>query len=204
VPDAGETPSAPLQSRPESEPPTLEPRRRNEGEDLISEIFDELHELTYLTDIAQGSDFVMAIIRAILPSEAVTIHVFDIDSSNFVVVRASPAVPDVLLLRMPDDDPLLRDVMARQGCARFDHAADDLRFESKLWTVLGVTPRQVLVGPVKHGGRYLGLIQVVNPSGGTPFHDAEANALEYLCKRFADFIASRPVVLEADTVIPPA
>lgn len=190
--------------RKRSRPRSDAPLRTRASEDLLAEVFEQVHDLHFSRDIAAGSDFVLELLRAALPSQAIVIHVFDIDSGNFVVVRSHPPVNEVLLWRTPDDDPFVRDVMARARCARYEDVSDDARFESKLWSLLGVTPAQVMMGPVKHGGRYLGMIQLVNPKGGGRFRDSEANALDYICEQFADFIAEKPVVLEADTVVPPA
>ncbi|MEO7034662.1 MAG: hypothetical protein ABI548_12205 [Polyangiaceae bacterium] len=55
-----------------------------------------------------------------------------------------------------------------------------------------------LCGPVKQGGRYLGLTELVNPVGDTPFHQSELNALDYICEQFAEFLSNKPIVLSAD------
>ena len=43
-----------------------------------------------------------------------------------------------------------------------------------------------------------------NPAGGEAFHDGEVNAVDYICEQFADFVASRPIVIDDDAVIPRA
>ena len=189
------TKSSPTKSRPGT--------RRSAGDDLIGDLFEQMHELHFMRDIASGSEFVLSVLREVLPSEAILVHVFDINSRNFVVVRAYPAVRDALLLRTSDADPVVREVMRRPTSLRFKDVAADGRFTSEIWNVLGVTPRVAMCGAVRQGGRYLGLIQLANPLGGTPFHDTEANALDYVCQQFAEFVANRPIVLEADTIFPP-
>jgi hypothetical protein len=176
--------------------------RRSAGEDLISELFEQMHELHFMRDIASGSEFVLSVLRQMLPSEAILVQVFDINSRNFVVVRAFPDVREALLLRTADSDPVVREVMRRPTSLRVADAGEDGRFGSEVWRTLGVTPRVAMCGPVRQGGRYLGLIQLANPLGGKPFHDAEANALDYVCQQFAEFVANRPIVLEVDTVMP--
>jgi GAF domain-containing protein len=171
---------------------------------LIADLFEELHELHFMRDITAGCEFLLALLRRVLPSEGIVLHVFDINSSAFVVVRTHPRQPKALLYRTADDDGLFRQVMHQSASVRFNDAGAEDSFRGGLWPVLDVQPRFALCGPVKHGGRYLGLIQLVNPLGDTPFHDSEMNALDYICQQFADFVASRPVVLEVDTVLPPA
>ena len=46
------------------------------------------------------------------------------------------------------------------------------------------------------------VVEVINPVGDEPFNKSEANALDYICEQFAAFVASRPIVLEEDTVLP--
>jgi hypothetical protein len=199
---AVETGSSPLvRSRPQ---PDLPGPRRRIGEDLIAELFERMHALFFMADIAEGSDYVLSLLSSVLPSEGIVIHVFDIDSSAFVVVRCQPHRREALLFRTPDDDPFVRHLMRQLTSVRYEDAAAEEGFRDGIWSLLAIEPRYALCGPVKHGGRYLGLIQLVNPSGGTPYHQSEANALDYICKQFADFVASKPVVLERDTVIPPA
>jgi hypothetical protein len=192
--------SSPTKSSPTK---SLPGTRRSAGDDLIGELFEQMHELHFMRDIASGSEFVLAVLRDWLPSEAILVQVFDINSRNFVVVRAHPEVRDALLHRTSDSDPVVREVMRRPTSLRVGDAAADGRFTSEIWSVLGVTPRVAMCGAVRQGGRYLGLIQLANPLGGTPFHDAEANALDYVCQQFAEFVANRPIVLEADTIFPP-
>ena len=45
------------------------------------------------------------------------------------------------------------------------------------------------------------MIELGNPLGGKPFHETEINALDYICGQFAEFVASRPVVLDADVIL---
>ncbi len=178
--------------------------KRRPGEDLIVDLFEHLHELSFMSDIAEGSDYLLGLLRTVLPSEGIVIQVFDIDSSNFVVVRAHPDKREALLHRTPDDDAFVRQLMRQGASVRYFDASAEPGLRGGVWSLLGVEPKYALCGPVRQGGRYLGLIQLVNPSGDTPFHESEANALDYICKQFADFVAQRPVVLERDTVIPPA
>ncbi len=77
-----------------------------------------MHELHFMRDIASGSEFVLSVLRQVLPSEAILVQVFDINSRNFVVVRAFPDVREALLLRTADSDPVVRrSCAAPRACA---------------------------------------------------------------------------------------
>ncbi len=54
---------------------------------------------------------------------------------------------------------------------------------------------------MRQGGRYLGLIELSNPSGDTPFHQTELNALDYIGEQFAEFLSNRPIIVAADVIL---
>lgn len=192
--------SASGKSRPSRSKPG---ERRGADEDLISELFERMHELYFASDVAEGAEFVCMVLREVLPSEAIVVSVFDLSAREFVVVRTFPEVRDALLLRSADTQPLVREAMRRPTSLRVTDAAKDGRFTGEVWDVLRVTPRVAMCGAVRRGGRDLGLIQLANPLGAEPFSEAEANALDYVCQCFAEFLENRPIVLEADTIFPP-
>ena len=193
-------------SQPKSErvsrPRLAAPGRRRAGEDLIGELFEFMHELHFQRDVATGADFVLSVLNEVLPCDGVLIHVFDINTGHFVVVRAKgPNASTVLLQRMPDQDPLVQWVMRSPRSVSINDAGSDPRFNGPRWQAVGVAPKFALCGAVQLGGRYLGLIELVNPQGDTPFHTSELNALDYICEQFADFLSKKPLVLAADVVL---
>lgn len=178
------------------------PRRRKPGEDLIGELFEAMHDLHFVSDVVSGAQFVLGIAQQMLPSSGIIVHVFDINTRHFVVVRAAgPNAAKVLLHRTSDKEPLFVEAMRRTRTLRVDDASKDGRFAAGRWQTLGVEPTSVLFGPVQQGGRYLGVIELANPDGDTPYHEGESNALDYICEQFAEFVAARPIVVDADVVI---
>ena len=194
--------SSPAASERASRPRIASESRRRAGEDLIGELFEIMHELHFARDVAEGSQFVLSVLDELLPCEGVLIHVFDINTGHFVVVRAKgPNDTAVLLQRMSDQDPLVRSVMRSSHALSVKNAASDPRFTGSRWQALGVVPRAALCGGVQLSGRYLGLIEVANPHGDVPFHQSELNALDYICEQFAAFLSKKPIVLSADVVL---
>lgn len=181
-----------------SDPSIVPPRRRAPGEDLITELFDRMGELMFMGDIPSGADYVLNVLFDLIPCEAMLVHVFDLARREFVVVRAhGPKMRNALLFRTPDTDPAVADVM-RQRSVVANGAAP---IHSGAFDRLGVHAKQILSGAARQGGRYLGLIELANPSGGAPFHEGEKHALEYVCEQFAAFVASHPLVLDEDIVL---
>jgi hypothetical protein len=176
--------------------------RRDPDEDLIGELFERLHELHFMPDLVSGATFVLRTLRDLLPCEGTLIHVFDIDRSEFAVVRAyGPNAAETLLFRTPGSDSLMSEVMRHNGAVAIADVSSDPRFANGAMSRLGVSPRSVLCGAARQGGRYLGMIELANPVGGTPFQDNEQSALEYLCAQFAELVANRPVVLDPEVVL---
>jgi GAF domain-containing protein len=176
--------------------------RRRAGEDLIGELFETMHDLHFMSGVGDGAEFMMAAVDSIVPCEGVLIHVFDINTRQFVVVRAKgPGTMQVLLHRTPDTDPFFAAVMRRPGAVAIHDVDKDPRVLGARWEALGVKPTRALCGPVRQGGRYLGLLEVVNPLGEAPFHQTEQNALDYVCEQFAQFLVNRPIVLDADVIL---
>ena len=182
--------------------PRLAVGRRRAGEDLISELFEFMHELHFMRDVAAGAEFVLSVLDEVLPCEGALIHVFDINTSHFVVVRAKgPNARAVLLQRMPDQAPFAVAVMRGSRAFSVKDATVDPLFTGPRWQAVGVAPRAALCGAVKQGGRYLGLIELVNPQGDVPFHQSELNALDYICEQFAEFLSKKPITLSGDVVL---
>ena len=207
-PPSGSFAAAP--ASPEVAPPEPKPaqrsdpviRRRRLGEDLISQLFESMHELHFMRDIVSGAEFVLGVLNDTLPCELTLIHVFDINTGQFVLVRANgPGSDKLVLYRTPGQDALFSQAMRRLHAVRVDDASTDERFSGGRWGVIGLKPRQALCGGVKQGGRYLGAIELINPGGGETFYETEANALDYICEQFAEFLTNRPIVLDAEVVL---
>ncbi len=186
-----------------SDPPTRRSdpgiaRRRAPSEDLIGDLFERMHELSFMVDLVSGADYVVRVLAELIPCEGTVIHAFDLARHEFVVIRAKgPRGRDALLHRTPDSDPRIREIMRHRSLA--SNGAAPVR--SDAFERIGIEPRAVLCGAARQGGRDLGLIELANPQGGTPFHEGEASALEYVCEQFAEFVAQRPVVLDPEVVL---
>lgn len=190
-------PSGPRASR-----PRMAAVRRRAGEDLIGELFETMHDLHFMQGVADGAEFTLAAVDSVVPCDGVLIHVFDIDAGDFVVVRAKgPGAMRVLLHRTPDSDAFFSATMRRPGSIAIHDVEKDPRVLGPRWDALGVEPKRALCGPVRQGGRYLGLLEIVNPLGDAPFHQTEQNAIDYVCEQFAQFLVNRPIVLEADVIL---
>jgi GAF domain-containing protein len=200
------TPAEPARSTTPSRPgssPGIASRKKRSSEDLIGELFEQMHQLHFMPDMVAGAEYVLGVILRVMPSEGILIHVFDINTRQFVVVRASgPNARGVLLHRTPDTFKLFRDVFRRSSAIVVADASADANFQGGRWERLGVAVKSALCGAVKQGGRYLAVIELANAAGGAPFQVSEVNALDYICGQFAEFVASKPLVIDDDAVLP--
>src|SRR5690606_37892281 len=144
-------------------------------DDLIGALFENMHDLHFMGDVIAGAEFVLSVVREILPSAFALVHVFDIDSKNFVVVRQHGADEKVLLFQTPDKDNHVRRIMRSARSTNMKGALNDEELMRGRWKAARVTPDCLLCGPVQQGGRYLGLIELGNPPGTKPFAETEAN-----------------------------
>ena len=207
--DAAEAPAAaPEEQRKDSSTAiaavkkSVPPGRRKADDDLIGELFEAMHELHFMADVVAGCEFVLEVMKQAMPAEGMLIQVFDINSRNFVVVRAQGAgYADVLMHQTPDTDQFLRQLMRSSRTKRWDIDIP-AHFSAGAWEKLKVGVKNAMLCPSLQGGRYLGIIEMANPVGGGGFHDSEANALEYICEQFAEFLSNRPIVVDAEAVMP--
>lgn len=155
-------------------------------------------DLMFMGDLPSGADYVLNVLFELIPCEGMLVHVFDLARREFVVVRAhGPSMRKALLFRTPDSDPVVVAVMRQRSVV--SNGLTPLH--SAAFERLGVQAKQVLSAAARQGGRYLGLIEIANPSGGAPFHEGEKHALEYVCEQFAEFVAARPLILDEDIVL---
>lgn len=180
------------------------PARTKASEELVSELFERMQPLYFAHDVVEGAQLVLEALSELIPCEAALIYVFDINAREFCVVRAEGKDgKSVLLERVPHDEPLFKEVL-QSGAGQFVTRSADAHqhFRAGRYRALLVdAPRVALVGAVRQGGRYLGVIELLNPHGDQEFYASEQNAVEYVCQQFAELVAQRPVVLDADVVM---
>src|SRR5262249_12889844 len=90
-------PSSPLSPAPTPGPgPTDRPssstgrasrpdRGRVKGDELITLLFEAMHDLHFLRDAIEGGDFCLSLALETIPSAAGLVHLYDIDKREFVV-----------------------------------------------------------------------------------------------------------------------
>ncbi|MDX2054955.1 MAG: hypothetical protein SFV15_21310 [Polyangiaceae bacterium] len=177
--------------------PVIHAQPRDPVADLVSDLFDTMHELSYQRGVTEGAEFVLGVTSKLIPVKYCLVHVFDINANEFVLVRASGERHErALLSRISDREPWVVGAMRRDAPTLLTDAGGQAR-----WQVLEFAPSKVVLVPVRLGGRYLGLLELADPADGGEFFENELNALSYIGERFAQFLADRPIVLDAEVVL---
>ena len=196
-------PAAPpvSQMRPAASKPPV-PKRRVRGDELISVLFESMHDLHFLRDSIEGGDFCLHLALEKLPSRVGVIYLYDIDRREFVVVGANGAGLPAGFVghRVPETEALLAAAMRKHRAVVLG-TADPALLEHA--PVLGGA-KDVLLAPVMQAGRFLGAIELADPIDGVPFSELDANAMTYMAEQYAEFVAARGVLLDRSSQPPAA
>ncbi len=206
VPAPGSMPSqSPFSSPARSAPPasradSLRPGTRVRGEDLIADLFEAMHELHFARDAVEGGDFCLALAMTKLPCQAGIVHQYDIDRREYVVtsVRGTGAA-QLLLARNPENDPMLSLATRRRRAVVVPGDTQGDATSVERYVAVGGA-RSVVVVPVMQSGRFLGAIELLNPTDGQPFTDSDGNAVMYIAEQLAEFIAARGIVTDPERI----
>lgn len=174
------------------------PTVRPGGDGLVGVVFEALHELHFLNDVREGARFVGRLIEAKMQPAIALVHLYDINSRHFVVMSALGSRKEVLLeYATPDDDPLASEIMKSDEAILVLDPASDPRLSRGRWR-LAEPKKSVLCAPVAVDGRYLGLLEIADPTDGSEFTEEDRNVLTYIATAFAQYLNGKGVVLGGD------
>ena len=199
-PDPFASPVAPTSQPPISQtqkkPPV--PKRRVRGDELITVLFESMHDLNFLRDSIEGGDFCLGLALEKLPSRLGLVYLYDIDRREFVIVCASGSPPDGIVgQRFAETESALSNAMRKRRAILL--APEEIAEHS---TMIGGA-KSVLLAPVMQAGRFLGAIEIADPTDAAPFNELDANAISYMAEQYAEFVAARGVLLSRDRISQP-
>lgn len=174
---------------------------RVSGDELLTALFEAMHDLHFLRDSLEGGDFCLQLANDMIPSHAGVVHSFDMNTREYVVTSVAGAnARGLLARRQPESDPILGAAMrARRAVVVPDAARSDAAGLERYRAVGG--PKSIIVAPVMWGGRALGAIELVNPLDDAPFREEEGHAMSYIAEQFAEFIGSHGLVVEKEKIL---
>jgi hypothetical protein len=197
-------PSAPpvsAQNGPMSLVPT--PSVRVRGDELITSLFESMHDLHFLRDAVEGGAFCLGLALEKVPSRIGIVHLYDIDHREFVIACAQGVGAEALLLfRSREEDALLAKAMRKTRAVVLNDATTAEAARADRFQSIG-SVRSIIVAPVVLAGRFLGAIELLDPLDGEPFTDTDGYALTYIAEQYAEFVATRGVVIDPDRIRKP-
>jgi GAF domain-containing protein len=172
-------------------------RGRVTGDELITSLFESMHDLHFLRDALDGGQFCLALATEVLPARAALIHFFDIERREWVVAcTRGKETGRLLTMRAPESDELLREAARKR---RALVVANATAAASERYKHLGGS-RSLIVAPIMQAGRALGALEIINPLDGMPFTEDEGNAVTYIAEQYAEYLGSRGIVLDRDRI----
>jgi GAF domain-containing protein len=169
-------------------------RGRVTGDELITSLFESMHDLHFLRDALDGGQFCLALATEVLPARAALIHFFDIEKRQWVVACTRGKDTQRLLnIRTPEADELLRAATRKRRAVVVPDASSQT-MASRYQTVGGA--KSLIIAPIMQAGRALGAIEIINPLDHLPFTDDEGNAMTYIAEQYAEYLGSRGIVLD--------
>jgi hypothetical protein len=176
------------------------PGTRARAEDLVADLFEAMHELHFVRDAIEGGEFCLTLAMEKLPSQAGIVHLYDIDKREFLVSSTRGAGTAKLLLRRhAETDAILQAAMNRRRAIVIADATHSGAVAVERYEALGGV-RSLVIAPVMEHGRFLGAIELMNPTDGQPYTDAEGNALNYIAQQFAEFLSSHGIVTDPERI----
>ena len=190
----GSSPRHPTPSRPSFRQTV---GRRATGDELIANLFEAMHELQFARDVIEGGDYVLALALEMIPSRIALVHLYDIDRREYVVACVAGQGAEALLNRRhAESEPLLSAAMRkRRAIVASDASTDENVRSAERFGVVGGAA-SAIVSPVMQGGRFIGVIEVVNPLDGSPFTEDEGNAVDYISEQFGEFVSNHGMMLD--------
>jgi GAF domain-containing protein len=172
-------------------------RGRISGDELITSLFESMHDLHFLRDALDGGQFCLALATEVLPSRAAIIHFFDIEKREWVVAcTRGKEMQKLLTMRAPETDEILREAARKRRALVVPNASTA---GSERYRQLNGA-RSLIAAPIMQAGRALGCLEIINPLDGMPFTEDEGNAMTYIAEQYAEYLGSRGIVLDRERI----
>jgi GAF domain-containing protein len=176
--------------------------RPSQGEEIIADIFESMHDLYFLRDAYEGADFVIALALDKMHCKLGIAQLYDINRREFVVAHAiGPNAEGALGNRVSEHDPLIVEIMNRR--LPFLIEGTDARVSLGRWKNLGGEPRSILACAVAQGGRFLGILELAHMDGEGAFRKTDVDAMAYIAQSFAEFVARTGLLFGSEAKLMP-
>jgi hypothetical protein len=164
-------------------------------DDLMSELFESMHDLNFLRDSLEGADFVLELLKQKIPTVVALIHLYDINAKEYVIVRGRAPSLAVVGQRYKESIGLVGHAAKSGHGILVTDTAGDKRWSHERYVEAGHEPRSIAVAPVRHGRRNLGALELSDHLDGGPLTEHELHAMVYVAEQFGAFLDERGIFL---------
>jgi hypothetical protein len=175
----------PAAARVSSLPPPSRPH-----DDHLPEVFEALGELARLHTPAEGLDFAVRLLGRVIPSEAISACLYDINTDELRFVALSGTAASSMQGQAVQRAAGLFGQAARSESKSsiFADVLVEPAFNPQVDSRPGLDARNVLLRPLAHERQLLGMLQLINRSGAGAFSAEDVNAINYVADRLAEFL----------------
>lgn len=162
----------------------------DEHDARLAKAFEACQDLHFLESPAAGLDFVVKLLTELLPCEALSAVIYDINANELRFLALDGPGAEVMRGKAiaPDTGILGAATHVIDAVVKVDDASKDARYDADADGRPGVEVRSLMYISLTHQSRLLGAIQAINPAGGKPFRDADADLLVYIGKQASNFL----------------
>ncbi len=171
------------------------------ADDRLADAFEGLQDLFFLTSAFEGVEFTMRLVTDLIPCEATSVALYDINSHELRFVATTGTGGEE---RKGDAIPTTAGLI---GAALSDwyralsipDVGADARFDPGIDGRVGLDLHNMLLVPVAAQGRLLALVQLINRTGDLQFSQADANLLSYVTSRLGEFLIQTKMAADRQT-----
>jgi putative methionine-R-sulfoxide reductase with GAF domain len=163
--------------------------RSSEPDDRLASVFESLHELAHLRTPAEGLEFIVRLLDTTVPAAAVGSCLYDINTDELRFVALSGPGSDALRgTAIPRNHGLFgRAARAEHTALLVRNIAEEPGYEPQSDGRPGLDAKNMLLRPVVHDGRLLGMLQLINRTTGA-FSAPDVHLVNYTADRLGEFL----------------
>jgi chemotaxis protein histidine kinase CheA len=180
------------QAKRASKPPSPARERSNtdENDQRLAHAFEACQDLLFLSTPPEGLDFVVKLLQELVPSEAMTGSLYDINANEFrFVTLIGPGSEPHRGEAVSGNVGLFAAASRQPGTAlRVTDLDKDSRFRADAEARADVSPRDALYMALSHQGQMLGMLQLLNRQQGGPFTAEDADLVAYVGGQLSEYL----------------
>ena len=175
--------------RKSSRPPPRRSSGTDEQDTRLATAFEACQDLFFLESPIEALEFVITLFAQLLPTEQACGYLYDIDDDVFRVVAFTGDGSEVLRgTALSSKTGLIGSAARLVGAVLpVENPASDERYAAETDNPLSIDLRSMLLVPLNHQGRLLGLVQLTNRRK-RPFDEADGHLAMYVGDQLAEFL----------------